>query len=322
MAGVTNVQSGLGDCLYYAGYDISGDISSLDQISGGPALIDVTAIKQFANARITGLFNGDWQFTSFADVAAGASSGADIILKTLPRGDEVTIYGRGSTQGNPGAGMQMLQLNYDPTRDNTGGLTYKTEFQSERYGYDWGVQATNGLRTDTAATNGPSFDESASATTPGFPTSTTPVTNTSPLPATVVISAGTISAVFVNGIQVGTGDGTYVVGGNGGTISITYTSTAPTWTWTYQSTFGAVGYMCMTNVVGTSCTVTIQTAPDNSTWTTAVAFASVAGAAVSAQRVQNTGTMGKWVRVITTGTFSSATFVVLWCRPLSALLWS
>lgn len=66
---------------------------------------------------------------------------------------------------------------------------------------------------------------------PAVPASTVPIQNPNPYPVKVVISGGTLTAVTVNGITVGTGDGTYLVPA-AGSISITY-SVAPTWVWSY-----------------------------------------------------------------------------------------
>jgi hypothetical protein len=64
---------------------------------------------------------------------------------------------------------------------------------------------------------------------PAVPASTVAVQNTNTVPVTVVITGGTMTAVIVNGVTVGTGAGTYVVP-VAGTISMTY-SVAPTWAW-------------------------------------------------------------------------------------------
>lgn len=64
---------------------------------------------------------------------------------------------------------------------------------------------------------------------PAVPASTVAQQNTNAYPVTVVISAGTITAVVVNGITVGAAAGTYTVPAFGA-ISITY-SVAPTWLW-------------------------------------------------------------------------------------------
>ena len=71
--------------------------------------------------------------------------------------------------------------------------------------------------------------------TPAVPGSTTPVTNTSPVAATVVITGGTMTNVSVNGTTVGTGAGTYTVPAVG-TITMTY-SVAPTWAWSFVPVF-------------------------------------------------------------------------------------
>jgi hypothetical protein len=134
-------QGGLGDNFYVGGYDVSGDTSAIGQLGGGPALLDVTSIKDFANERIGGLRSADWQFTEFFE--------------------------------------------YNPT-----------------------------------------------VSAPGFPLTTVnvgpPVTPNYPFIMT--IAAGTIASVKVNGVQVGTTDGSYLVPANA-TVNITYTG-VPTWTWT------------------------------------------------------------------------------------------
>lgn len=83
------------------------------------------------------------------------------------------------------------------------------------------------------AANGPASVVStppAAITTPPVPASTVAQQNTNQFAVQVVISAGTITNVSVNGITVGTAAGTYTVPANGA-ISITY-SVAPTWAWT------------------------------------------------------------------------------------------
>jgi len=69
-------------------------------------------------------------------------------------------------------------------------------------------------------------------TSPGTPASfgsTTVVPNATGTVVLVTITGGTLTFVFVNGVQAGTAAGTYLVP-VAGTISITY-SVAPTWTW-------------------------------------------------------------------------------------------
>jgi hypothetical protein len=130
--------SGLGDNFYIGGYDLSGDVTSIDRISGPLALLEATGIKQLAENRIPGLRSGELQFTSL-------------------------------------------------------------------------------------------FNNTGTTSTPGVPSSTTPVTNANNWPVFVTITGGTLSSVKINGLQVGTTAGTYVLPA-GSNISITYT-VAPTWAW-------------------------------------------------------------------------------------------
>lgn len=65
---------------------------------------------------------------------------------------------------------------------------------------------------------------------PAVPATNITVLNTNPNAVSVVISGGTLTAVKVNGVTVGTVAGTYIVPA-GQTIAITYT-VAPTWVWT------------------------------------------------------------------------------------------
>jgi hypothetical protein len=151
---------GLGDNFYIGGYDLSGDIASLDQISAPMTPLDVTPINSSANVRIGGLRAGDLQFTSFFDAAAGQEH---VALSTLPTTDVIATYCRGTTLQNPAACIRGVQINYDPTRDNTGNLTLKVEVQSDAYGLEWGEQLTPGLRTDTSATVGSAITDTAAS---------------------------------------------------------------------------------------------------------------------------------------------------------------
>lgn len=93
-------------------------------------------------------------------------------------------------------------------------------------GFIWRIQrvtiATNG-------TDGAGFVTAGTPSQPAVPASTVAQQNVNSYPVRVVVSGGTATATFVNGIQVGVGDGTFIVP-SGGSISITY-SLAPTWVW-------------------------------------------------------------------------------------------
>lgn len=155
-------QGGLGDALYYGGYDMSGDVQSLGNVGGGPALLPFTDITQSGMARQGGLRDGRIEWTSFFNPGLGANA-AHGLLSALPRGDVLVTYCRGTVLGSPAACLNGKQVNYDGTRANDGSFTFAVSGQANSYGLEWGHLLTAGFRTDTAATNGASYDTGASA---------------------------------------------------------------------------------------------------------------------------------------------------------------
>lgn len=151
--------SGLGDNFYVGGYDLSGDTANLSKIGGGPVALDVTAINESAHERLGGLRTGEIAWVSYFNPTAGQEHTA---LSALPTNDVILTYARGTTLGNPAACMAAKQINYDPTRANTGMLTEAVTAQSNGFGIEWGTQLTAGLRTDTVATAGTGVDLAAS----------------------------------------------------------------------------------------------------------------------------------------------------------------
>lgn len=231
--------SGLGDRCFITGVDISGDVGSLSNVHGGPAMLDVTDITKSAFERIGGLRDGELTFTSFFNDSAAQ---AHQTLKALPRTDIVASYLRGTTQGNACASLVGKQIGYNPVRGNDGSLVMTTLAQANAFGIEWGAQLTAGIRTDTTATS----------------------------PAT--------------GLDT-----------------------------TASASFGLQAYLHVFAFTGTSVTVTLQDSADNSSFAAigaGVAFA--AASTVGAQRIVtvNTQTVRRYVRAITTGTFSNAAFFV------------
>ena len=85
--------------------------------------------------------------------------------------------------------------------------------------------------------------------------------------------------------------------------------------------FGAQAYLQAVALTGSTVTVTIQHSPDNSTWSTLVAFAAVTSAP-GAQRVSiaNNATVDQYVRAITAGTFTSFEFQATLVRNKTAVV--
>jgi hypothetical protein len=73
----------------------------------------------------------------------------------------IASYFRGQAIGNPAFCTGGKQINYDWTRDSTANLQGKVEIQGSNFGGLWGLQATPGIRLDTAASNGASNNDLA-----------------------------------------------------------------------------------------------------------------------------------------------------------------
>ncbi|MFJ6667413.1 hypothetical protein [Streptomyces sp. NPDC091383] len=145
--------SGLGDALFLTGNDLSGDITAIGNVGGGPAALDVTSIDKSAMARIGGVRDGRMEATSWFD-----PTGSHPVLSALPATDVQAMYCRGTTLGNPAANLISKQVNYDGTRGNDGSFTFAVSMQANGYGLEWSYLLTAGARTDTAATNGTGVD--------------------------------------------------------------------------------------------------------------------------------------------------------------------
>jgi len=85
------------------------------------------------------------------------------------------------------------------------------------------------------------------------------------------------------------------------------------------TTFGGSAYLHVLAVTGTSVTVTLQDSADNSSWANITGGAFTAATARGAQRLTVAGTVRRYVRAITSGTFTNAQFVVAFTRHLTAM---
>ena len=238
-------QTGLGDHLLEAGYDLSGDVGSINQLSSPMGVLPATGIDKSAMERLGGEHDGSISFTAYFNKASGQ---AHPRLSALPTTDQLVTYCRGASLGSPGAAMFAKQIGYDGTRAADGSFTLAVNAElADGHVMQWGRQGTAFLRTDTTATNGASIDDGAS------------------------------------------------------------------------SAFGLSAYLHVTAFTGTSVVVKLQESSDDGGGD---AFADVTGGAftaataVTTQRIDTASnlTVERYLRVVTTGTFSSASFHVLLCR--------
>lgn len=87
-----------------------------------------------------------------------------------------------------------------------------------------------------------------------------------------------------------------------------------------SSSNGAQFYLHATAFTGTSVTVKIQDSADNSSWADLSGAAFTAVTAAGWQRIAVTGTVRRYIRVATTGTFSNAVFLVNAVRNATAVV--
>jgi len=242
-------QSGLGDQWYVSGFDLSGDTNSIQRISGGPKVLDMTGIDKSAFERKGGQLDGGMDWTSYWNVAAGQ---AHPVLAALPRTDIVVSYGRGVVLGAPGAAMVGKQIGYDGNRDTEGNYRLAVAALPNGYGMEWGIQATAGKRTDGTATVGAAVDQGSAS--PGA--------------------------------------------------------------------FGLQMYVQLFAFTGTSVTIKLQESSDNGADTYADVVGATTGAltAVGAVRVATAAiAVERYLKVVTTGTFSNAVFAVIANRNATAV---
>jgi hypothetical protein len=234
-------QSGLGDALYIAGYDLSGDIQAVGNIGGGPAALEFTGINKSAHERKGGKLDGRLQMTTYFNPGTNA---AHPVLSVLPRTDVIASYFRGTALGGPSANIVAKQIGYDGQRGDDGQFTFSVEAQSNSFTLDWGKSLTAGKRTDTTATNGSSVD-------------------------------------------FGTG----------------------------STSFGLQAYLHVFAFTGTSVTVKLQESSDDGAgdaWADVTGGTFTAATGVTSERIQTARdqTVERYLRVVTTGTFTNAVFAV------------
>jgi hypothetical protein len=158
-------QSGLGDQLFIDGYDISGDVGSVDTIATPMEPLEATGINKYAKERIVGQRDASLEFASFFNPAVGQTFQR---LKLLPTTDVLATYFHGSTIGNMAFGMTGKQANYDPSRGDDGSLTFKTAIQGTPNGGNHGVMLTAGKSTLGTAGALTALDEGGAGGTTNF----------------------------------------------------------------------------------------------------------------------------------------------------------
>lgn len=146
-------QGGLGQAAYIGGTDVGGDVAALTNVRGGPTVLDLTDITQFAHERAGGPRDGELA----GDVWFNPTR-IHPVLSALPTTDVIVTWAMGTALGDPAAAINGKQVNYDGKRASDGSFPLSVQVLANSFGLEWGVQLTAGVRTDTGATNGTAVD--------------------------------------------------------------------------------------------------------------------------------------------------------------------
>jgi len=162
-------QSGLGQRLYVAGYDISGDIIELGTVASPVATLDTTGIDKSAMERTQGKKDGALEVTAWFNPENVSSIQEHAVYSTLPTTDVLNCFV--ASPVSIGAETYCIvgkQVNYDPKRADSGEFTFGVSAQANGYGGEWGKLLTAGKRTDSGATAGTSYDQTTVSTSFGW----------------------------------------------------------------------------------------------------------------------------------------------------------
>jgi hypothetical protein len=139
-------EHGLGNALYVAGHDLSGDTQSWG-LSGSKPMQDTTTLRMKAFDRLGLIPDGAINYQTLLDNAVG---NAHAYLSTLPTTDGLVTICHRELVGSPAGCMFGKQIGYDATRGGDGALTFKVDAQASKGSFvDWGVLLTDGMRVDT-----------------------------------------------------------------------------------------------------------------------------------------------------------------------------
>ena len=232
-------KSGLGQQIFVHGYDLSGDVASIDNAGSPRELLDTTALNASAHERVMGLSDGNIGVSSWFNDATEQEHAA---FKGLVTTDRIVTWAFGATRGDVAACLVAKQLNYDGSRGTDGSLSFSVDTQADGISLDWCNTLTTGKETHSSAGSSTSRDDGAGTTA------------------------------------------------------------------------GMVAYLEITDCDSGTPTVTIQESSDNGSsdaWVNVLSFSAVGYAsAPTAERSTMSGTVKRYLRVTTTGTFSNADFIV------------
>ena len=154
-------KSGLGQQIFVHGYDLSGDVATIDNAGSPRDLLDATALNASANERLVGLSDGTMTVSSWFNDATEQEHAA---LKGLPTTDRIVVWAFSATRGDVAAGLVSKQLNYDGSRGTDGSLSFTIDTQAASgVPLEWGNTLTTGKETHSSAGSSTSRDDGAAS---------------------------------------------------------------------------------------------------------------------------------------------------------------
>jgi hypothetical protein len=157
-------KSGLGQQIFVHGYDLSGDVSAIDNASSPRELLDSTALNASAHERIMGLSDGNLAVSSWFNDATEQEHAA---FKGLVTTDRILTWAFGATRGDVAACLVSKQMDYNGSRGADGSLSFSIDSQATGVSLDWCETLTTGKETHSSAGSSTSRDDGA-ATSAGM----------------------------------------------------------------------------------------------------------------------------------------------------------
>src|SRR6266496_2221154 len=310
-------QTGLGDNFYVGGYDLSGDVASVDQISAPMTPIDVTSLTFKAPQRLGGRRDGNISFTTFLDInvptvstPAVPASGTPYI-NAFPYPVHITITGgtmtnvviNGVSVGS-GASTYTLPVNGSITPTYTVAPTWSF--------FVWGTEH-NALASIPSADVAVSYFQ---GTTIGNPAASMVSKQTNYDPTRSADASITLK-VDAQANSFGVEWGRQLTGGlrtdNGPVTGPFYDHGVPPGAW------GCQAYLHLVELVGTNVQVTItHCATSGGSYTTLIDFGSLTAIGDKRIATANTVTVNQFLKVVSAGTFTQAVFGVNFVRNPAA----
>jgi len=237
-------KNGLAQEFFIEGYELSGDVGSLQDVSSPHEVLEVPVINKSGMVRVAGRSDGAISFNSWFDDASELAFDA---TKGLPTADSVILYALGGAVNDAAAFLTAKRVEYGWVEGADGSLELSITARSAiGIPLEWGVMLSAGKITHSSASSSASRDDGASS------------------------SKGAIAVVEI----VDTDSGTP--------------------------------------------TIVIEDSPNDSSWSTLISFTAVAsGSEPKAERKTVTGTINRYLRITTTGTFSNCDFAVAYRRGLA-----